>query len=299
MRVVVAAIALLMLVPTPVNAADGRDVFTGILQGLAGEIDRQQQRKAEKRAQQLFNRLFPACAGGDVGACDSILEIPNLTPDTRETIWQQRQFHATQKQEQQAAFTANWNTCQRLTDVTACDAALAFSGLVEADRSKLVIWRSEAEARGRIAAERAAQELREQREAEVRAARNAMWQQAIAEQQAAQARKEAETARAVAAQEKAAEQQRLRKESDQQRIMLLVVMAVGMLVMAGLAVQGFRTMPPRSPPIAPLVSESPPATVQEHSDATVPRFLPLTGHFPTDIRNALQEMSGNEGVAHG
>ncbi len=299
MRVIVAAIALLMLVPTPVNAVDGRDVFTGILQGLAGEIDRQQRRKAEKRAQQLFNRLFPACAGGDVGACDSILEIPNLTPDTRETIWQQRQFHTTQKQEQQAAFAANWNTCQRLTDVTACDAALAFSGLVEADRSKLLIWRSEAEARRRIAAVRAAQELREQREAEERAARNAMWQQAIAEQKAAQARKEAETARAVAAQERAAEQERRRKESDQQRLMLLVVMAVGMLVMAGLAIRGFRTMPPRSPPIAPLVVESPPTIVQEHSAVAAPQFLPLTGHFPTDIRNALQEMSGNEGAAHG
>ncbi len=299
MRVIVTAIALLMLVPTPVNAVDGRDVFTGILQGLAGEIDRQQRRKAEKRAQQLFNNLFPACAGGDVGACDSILAIPNLTPDTRETIWQQRQFHATQKHEQQATFTANWNTCQRLTDVAACDAALAFSGLVEADRSKLVIWRSEAEARGRIAAERAAQELRERREAEERAARNAMWQQAIAEQKAAQARKEAETARAVAAQERAAEQERRRKESDQQRLMLLVVMAVGILVMAGLAVRGFRTMPPRSPPIAPLVAESPPAAVEEQSAVAAPPFLPLTGHFPTDIRNALQEMTGNEGAAYG
>ncbi len=126
-----------------------------------------------------------------------------------------------------------------------------------------------------------------------------MWQQAIAEQKAAQARKEAETARAVAAQEKAAEQQRRRKESDQQRIMLLVVMAVGMLVMAGLAVRGFRTMPARSPPIASVVAESPPAAVHEQSTVAAPQFLPLTGHFPTDIRNALQEMSGNEGAAHG
>ncbi len=68
MRVIVTAIALLMLIPTPVNAADGRDVFTGILQGLAGEIDRQQRRKAEKRAQQLFNNLFPACARMKRGA---------------------------------------------------------------------------------------------------------------------------------------------------------------------------------------------------------------------------------------
>ena len=299
MRVVVAAIALLMLVPTPVEAADGRDVFTGILQGIAGEIDRQQRRKAEKRAQQDFNRLFPICAGGDVGACDSILEIPNLTPDTRETIWQQRQLHAAQKQEQQAAFTANWSTCQRLTDVAACDAALAFSGLVEADRSKLLIWRSEAEARRRIAAERAAKELLERREAEERAVRERLRQQAIAAQEAEQARKKTETARAFAAQERAAEQERRRKESDQQRIMLLVVMAVGMLVMAGLAVRGFRTMPPRSPPIAPLVAESPPAAVHEQSTVAGPQFLPLTGHFPTDIRNALREMSGNEGAAHG
>lgn len=126
------AIAFIFLIasPSPLRAADPREIFGTLLGELGRQIERQQQKKQLKR----LRPLWTACSNGDVAACDRAAQFPNLTDQGRAQIWRMREAA-----EQRPAYERNFYACQKM-DRAACQAALAYRYASDVDRASLQKW---------------------------------------------------------------------------------------------------------------------------------------------------------------
>jgi hypothetical protein len=255
---------LLLALAVPVEAGDGRDVFMGVLQGFAGELERQ-----NARQQHDANALLQACFEGSEPGCDVALKQSWLSPSARRAVRNQRDHLAAQRVAQQRAhglFLQHWNACRDQADARSCDAALSYQGLSTGDRQVLLAWRDNIE-------RQAQEQERQAREAEQAAERQ---RQADAETTPAFARPAiadvpiSTGSLAVAPPPKAAS-----SDTGIVAVLLLLISACGVAFLW--AVHGG--------PAQATTAEREQAFTTHHFAAE--SDLPLTGHFPTDVRRAL------------
>lgn len=275
MRIIAFLMACLLLVPTAARAGDGRDILGTILQGIAGEIDRQQQRKSDKRTQRLIGQHLPRCGSGDIPSCDLLLGLPNLNPEGRAALWQLREGLVVQQKAAFDAYSRNWQECARVRDPAPCDAALTYTNMSDGDRKVILTWRAQAKQHQ----EQAAREREAARQA-------ALWAQRVANE------REVEAARPVPQiQSTAATQTRSSYGNDKGTgVPLLYLPLIGGVLLLVMMVFGNRS---KTQSVA--AQSQPPSSsnlaVGQPAEASAPdgtfSLPPLTGHFPTDIRNAL------------
>lgn len=262
---------LLLALTVPVEARDGRDVFTGVLQGFIGELERQQKNNAYQQ-QQDANAILQACFQGSGPACDIAIKHPGLNPSVRGAVRSQRQALAAQRLASQRAyeeFTAQWTACRDQNDMQSCDAALTYGGVSPDDRQVLLGWRdgivhrAEEERRTRDARLAAERERQAAAEAQARAARPAIADVAITTGSIAPAPSVPHFAfDAVAF----------------QKLSILVFFGFCGAVAVWLT---------RSAPTPSRVGANDAPFASHTFAAETEPLLPLTGHFPTDVRRAL------------
>jgi hypothetical protein len=254
---------LLLALTVPVEAGDGRDVFMGVLQGFAGELERQ-----NSRQQHDANVLMRACFEGSEPACDVALKQSWLSPSDRRAVRNQRQHLAAQRLAEQRAydvFVQYWNACRDQHDVQACSAALSYDDLSSGDRQVLVGWH----------------------DAAVRRVQN-QERQARAAAQADEQEREAETENTTFARPAIADvpmttgsitaAPRAKAVSPDPVIVTVLLLLISACGVAFLwAVHGG--------PAQATTAEREQAFKTHHFAAE--SDLPLTGHFPTDVRRAL------------
>lgn len=237
----------------PATAYGGsRDVFEGVLRGVAGELDRQQQDAARRHYE--ARSLYDACMAGSGTACDLAVKHRALDGRARQAVRaRMRALDAEREAQLQAyqAFVADWNHCGQRSDAEACARALAFTGLSMADRQQLQRWQDD------IAARALAE--RRRREATTAVARIVVPVPSPA------------VAPAVT----------IARVPERERPMLPVVMGLVVLAATVAGIVWFVQM--SGPPVA---------RAHEHVFAAapamaVPEFVPLTGDFATDVRSVL------------
>lgn len=254
---------LLLALTVPVEAGDGRDVFMGVLQGFAGELERQ-----NARQQHDANVLMRACFEGSEPACDVALKQSWLSPSDRRAVRGQRQHLAAQRLAQQRAyesFLQNWNACRDQRDVQACSMALTYEDLSSGDRQVLLGWYDAAVRRVQEQdrqAREAAQATEQKRKAEIESTTFA--RPAIADVPMTTG------SIAVAPLPKA-----VSPDPAIVSVLLLLISACGAVFLWAV----------RSMPAQARTAAREQAFTTHHFAAEAE--LPLTGHFPTDVRRAL------------
>lgn len=110
-------------------AADPKDIFGAILGEIGKQVQRQQERKLNKR----LRPLWQACAEGNVAACDQAASFP-LNRQGRQQLRLMRELAV-----ERPNYERNWFACQKM-EAGACAAALRYQGASENDRRKLRQW---------------------------------------------------------------------------------------------------------------------------------------------------------------
>lgn len=234
--------------------ADGgsRDVFEGVLQGLAGELDRQQQDAA--RRQHEARSLYEACMAGSGPACDLAVTHRALDGRARQAIRaRMRAIDAEREAQLQAyrRYTTDWTHCSERDDADACTRALAYPSASDTDRQQLLSWRADITARAL----------------------------------AAQRQREAEAARVLVLPPEpspttVAPPIATGSAPDAGRSVLIAGIWLGVL---GATVAGVVWLV--QPPAAMPSRAHHPAFAS--ADISAPAFVPMTGDFPTDVRRIL------------
>ena len=284
-------------------AQDGRQILQGILGGVINGAQQQQQQRVMQKSWQAFERYWAACDNHDVAACDSAFQYAPSDADRR--ILQKLRDKAVRWPQ----FAADWRECQPPNPtLDACETALQFPHLTNENRTQLVVWRDQAlEERRRVrddAERRAEQAKAEQTQLEQVRAEQERVERDRADQQA----REVELAQQRRIEEARARQQRAVAAIEKQPAALPTIAEMSLLsnspfsifnmllvVVGGAGLMGGVLYGRAS--VVKLVhifrdqSRSRLAVDPSAAAATTPTraavFLPLTGHFPTDVRNAL------------